>query len=245
MALNAALIAAVFIGAVLIERREPAWLMRFGLEEQWLKTALWLAAVFLSLPLFIATSRKLQALGLLIAETKVTDAAAGDRAPAIRSVVAQVIPIAGTAVLGLFVLVLSSALLPALNVLLVLLLLVGLLAWLLRRSLIRVYARAQVALQETFAQTPAPAPATAARPSLLREADLESVAVAAASPAAGRLIRELELRTRTGASIVGIERTGGNVINPGPDEEIQAGDHLVLLGTPAQLAAARAALTAS
>jgi CPA2 family monovalent cation:H+ antiporter-2 len=245
MALNAALIAAVFLAAVLVERREPAWLMNLGLGEQWLKTALWLGAVVLSLPMFIATTRKLQALGLLIAETKVTEAAAGERTAAIRAVVAQVIPITGTAALGLFVLVLSSALLPAFNVLVVLLLLVGLISWLLRRSLIRVYAKAQVALQETFAQPPAPAhpPAPAARPSLLREADLESVAVTAASPAVGKLIRELELRTRTGASIVGIERGGVNTINPGPDEEIQAGDQLLLLGTGGQLIAAKAALT--
>jgi monovalent cation:H+ antiporter-2, CPA2 family len=247
MALNVALIAALFIAAVLVERREPVWLMQLGWEEQWLKTALWLAAVILSLPMFIATVRKLQALGLLIAQTKVTEAAAGERTAAIRAVVAQVIPITGTVALGLFVLVLSSALLPAFNVLVVLLLLVGLMSWLLRRSFIRVYAKAQVALQETFAQPPAPRhpPAAAALPSLLREADLETVAVTAASPAAGRLIRELELRTRTGASIVGIERGGVNTINPGPDEEIQVGDQLLLLGTSGQLAAARAALSAS
>ena len=42
-------------------------------------------------------------------------------------------------------------------------------------------------------------------------------------------------RTLTGASIVGIERAGTNLINPGPDEEILAGDRLVLLGSPEQL----------
>ena len=57
----------------------------------------------------------------------------------------------------------------------------------------------------------------------------------------GKLIRELELRTRTGASIVGFARNGTNLINPGPDEELQAGDQVLLLGTRAQLDAARAA----
>ena len=104
------------------------------------------------------------------------------------------------------------------------------------------YSKAQVALQETFAQPPAPPPAyaTTELPSLLREANLEAASVAADSPAAGKLIRELELRTRTGASIVGIERGRAKIINPGPDEELVAGDQVLLLGTRPQLAAAKA-----
>ena len=139
--------------------------------------------------------------------------------------------------LGLLVLVLSSALLPTFNVLLVLLAIAAFITWLLWRSFIKVYSKAQVALQETFAQPPAPRhpPAPTALPSVLREADLETVTVAAGSPAVGRLIRELELRSRTGASIVGIERSGANIINPGPDEELQSGDQVLLLGTPVQL----------
>ena len=191
--------------------------------------------------MFIATSRKLQALGLLIAETKVTEAAAGERTAAIRAVVAQVIPIAGTVVLGLFVLGASSALLPTFNVLLVLLVVVGLdhlaaLAFV-HQGLLESAGGLAGNLRAT-ARAPAVHRA-AALPSLLREADLETVTLAADSPAAGKLIRELELRTRTGASIVGIERNGANIINPGPDEELQAGDQVLLLGSPTQLEKAR------
>ena len=184
-------------------------------------------------------------MGLLIAETKVTKLAAGERAGAIQAVVAQVIPMAGSVMLGLYVLVLSSALLPPLNVLIVLLFLVGFIAWLLRRSFIKVYSKAQNALEETFAQPRAvhPQPATGALPPLLREANLETVHLPANSTAVGKLIRELGLRSRTGASIVGIERNGDSLINPGPDEELQPGDQILLLGTAAKLAAARAELT--
>jgi monovalent cation:H+ antiporter-2, CPA2 family len=241
MALNAALVAAIFIAAAYFERRPPEVLSRLGLGRQALKAALWLVAMILSLPMLIATFRKLQALGMLVAETRVTVAAAGERTAAIRSVVSQVIPAAGTIALGLFILVLSSTLLPTFNVVIVLLLIVGFITWLLWRSFIRVYSKAQFALQETFAQQPPqrPSPAPAALPSLLREADLETVTVDASSPVARKLIRELELRTRTGASVVGIERDGGNIINPGPDEELQAGDRILLLGTRPQLDLAR------
>jgi len=244
MALNLALITAVFIAAAYVQRHPPGWLGGWHRDEETLKAALWLAAVVVSLPLFIATYRKLEALGLLVAEIKVTEAVAGQRTAAIRTVVAQVVPVAGLLTLGLFVLVLSSTLLPGLPVLLLLLGIVACITWLLWRSFIKVYSKAQVALHETLAQPPVPRPdhLPAVLPSLLREADLATVTLAADSPAAGKLIREIGLRTRTGASIVGIERAGTNLINPGPDEELLPGNQVLLLGTPAQLQAARAAL---
>jgi CPA2 family monovalent cation:H+ antiporter-2 len=246
MALNAALVTAVFIGAAFVERRPPQWLTGLGLAQERLKAVLWLAAMVLSLPMLIATFRKLQALGLLVADTKVPASAAGERTAAIRALVAQVVPIAGTVALGLYILVLSSTLLPSFKVTLTLILIVAFITWLLWRSFIRVYSKAQIALQETFAQPPTPRPqaAPAALPSLLREADLEAVTIASGATAAQKLIRELELRTHTGASIVGIERNGTNIINPLPDEELQPGDQVLLLGTRAQLDAAKLALAA-
>jgi K+/H+ antiporter YhaU regulatory subunit KhtT len=41
---------------------------------------------------------------------------------------------------------------------------------------------------------------------------------------------------------VGIQRNSARIINPGPDEELQPGDEILLLGTRAQLHAARTAL---
>jgi uncharacterized protein with PhoU and TrkA domain len=75
-------------------------------------------------------------------------------------------------------------------------------------------------------------------PSLLHDSMLETITVAETSPANGKLIRELELRTKTGASIVGIERSGQSVVNPGPDEEIRGGDEILLLGTEEHLKSA-------
>jgi len=244
MALNVALMTGIFIAAVYVGQNPPLWLTKLGFSTVGLKSVLWFIAVIFSLPLFIATSRKLQALGMLIAEIRVTEAAAGERTAAIRSIVAQVIGIVGTAVLGFYVLALTSTLLPTFRVLLTLMVLVGLIAWLLRRSFIRVYSKAQAALQETLTQPP-PVNPTLAIPALLpllRNADLETVEIGGKSRAAGRLIHELQLRTQTGASIVAIERKGQSIVNPGPDEELQSGDKLLLLGNRTQLDAAIAAL---
>jgi len=235
MALNVTLMTGIFIAAVYLGQNPPAWMRELNLSSANLKTALWFTAVVCSLPLFIATTRKLQALGMLIAETRVTKAAAGERTAAIQAVVTQVITIAGTVLLAFYVLVLTSTLLPSLRVLIALLVLIALIAWFLRRSFIRVYSKAQAALQETMNQPPAPALAVTVVPSVLREAVLETVPIAAGSLAAGKLIRELQLRTQTGASVVAIERSGQNILNPGPDEELQPGDQIVLFGNRPQL----------
>ena len=67
--------------------------------------------------------------------------------------------------------------------------------------------------------------------------------VGGSSRCAGRLIRELELRARTGASIVAVERAGKTLVNPGPDDEVHAGDTLLLLGSAGQLEKALPLLT--
>jgi CPA2 family monovalent cation:H+ antiporter-2 len=109
---------------------------------------------------------------------------------------------------------------------------------LLRRSLIRIYAKAQASIEETFAQPPPPRHPDAPLANLLQQAAIETVPIAAESAAAGKLIREIALRTCSGASIVALERAGQTIPNPGPDEELLAGDQVLLLGSRAQLDAA-------
>ncbi|HWH70663.1 MAG TPA: TrkA C-terminal domain-containing protein [Candidatus Sulfotelmatobacter sp.] len=92
-------------------------------------------------------------------------------------------------------------------------------------------------LQETLARPAAPQPEETSPPlaGLLKEAEVKQVAVGAGSPAQGKRIGELALRTRTGASIVAIERDGQCLVNPGPEEEVLEGDLVMLLGKAAQL----------
>lgn len=244
IALNAALITAVFIGAVYYGQHPPKMLKAMGFDAEGVKAALWLTATVCSLPMFIASFRKLQALGMLIAETRVTVAAAGERTNAIRSVVSQLVPFVGTIGLGIYVLLLSSALLPTFKVFIILLALVILIAGLLWRSFIKVYSKAQIALHETLSQPAAHEEhSSKPLPSLLSEANLETVTLDAYSPVVGKRLGETQLRTVSGASIVGIQRGDKNIVNPGPGEELQAHDQVLLLGNSAQLEAAKSLLS--
>lgn len=257
IALNLLLIAGVFIAAVYFKDhgRDWAWVPEVpGGQNGW-KGAIWLAAMVVSLPMIIAAVRKWQAFGMLVSEMSVSRAAGGERTPAIRAVISQTLFVAGCAGLVLYLLVLSSALLPSRNLLVVLAVVLAGTALLLRRAFIRVHSKAQIALQQTLSEPPAqreggasghghgvgPSAEAPVLPPLLREAQLVMVQVTEVSAVAGKLIAEIQLRTLTGASIVGIERVaeGANVINPGVSEELKPGDTVLLLGTEGQIAEAK------
>ncbi|MGV3661740.1 MAG: cation:proton antiporter [Prosthecobacter sp.] len=244
IALNLLLIAAVFIGAVFAKDHIYHWWPQVPGGMDGLKGMLWLSAMVLSLPMLIAIIRKWQAFGMLVGEMSVSHSAAGERTQGLRGVVSSVVFVAGCAGLFLLMLVLSTAVLPSWNLLIVLVVVLIAIALLLRRAFIRVHTKAQFALQETLneAPLPHPDPHAPALPPLLRDASLQTVTIPASSPAVGKLIAHLKLRTVSGASIVGIERHGEGIINPGISEEIHAGDSVLLLGSEAQIEKARAVL---
>lgn len=64
--------------------------------------------------------------------------------------------------------------------------------------------------------------------------DFSWVEIPAASGFEGRTIAELELRTRTGATVVGILRDGAMLANPSPTEPLRIADLLAIAGTPDQ-----------
>ncbi len=68
--------------------------------------------------------------------------------------------------------------------------------------------------------------------------------LAATSPALGKTIAEIDLRARTGVTIIAIVRKGKPHTNPAPSFALQAADVLVLVGAHVQLESAKALLEA-
>lgn len=242
VALNVALIISIFGAGVLIAESNPGWLPEWLGSRARLNAALWLICSIASLPLVIATYRKLQATGMLLGEVATPSPALGARTQAARQVISQILPLAGMVGVTVLVLALTAAMLPPFELLIALggiAILVGVLLW---RACVRLYSKAQIALVETLAETP-PQPDISPPHPLLAEAQLEQLPLVPNSVAVGKLIGELRLRTQTGASIVAIQRGHTNIINPGPEEELAAGDQVVLLGDPDQLRRAVALLS--
>jgi TrkA domain protein len=64
-------------------------------------------------------------------------------------------------------------------------------------------------------------------------------------PAVGRTIAELRFRERTGVTIVAVLRGQVPIVAPDPDTTLTAGDDVVIMSRPADLAAGRAVLGGS
>jgi TrkA domain protein len=63
------------------------------------------------------------------------------------------------------------------------------------------------------------------------DARIKWIDVGETSPLVNHQIRESELRSRTGVSVLAIQRGDQTISNPDPDTKIQPGDTLVVVGT--------------
>jgi CPA2 family monovalent cation:H+ antiporter-2 len=240
--INVALIAGLFLGAAIVDRQEFGWLNDLPAWTGGRRTVLWLAAMVISLPIGIATLRKLQAFGMLTSEMAVHRRASPKATVAMRALVANTTLFAGMVGLAILILLFSSFLLPPWEVLVVLLGIVILTALLLRTFFIRVYSRAQYSIREVLSREPPrspPPPAAPVVPSLLENARLVTVILRPGTRAVGRQIRELELRTRTGATAVAVRRGSETIVSPEPELEFRPQDEVLLIGNDVQLARAR------
>jgi CPA2 family monovalent cation:H+ antiporter-2 len=70
--------------------------------------------------------------------------------------------------------------------------------------------------------------------------EVESAVVPENAWVAGKNLVEADLRRRTGATLVAFTRGSDTAVHPSPDDVLEAGDVLSLVGTEPQLAAARA-----
>jgi TrkA domain protein len=80
------------------------------------------------------------------------------------------------------------------------------------------------------------------------EVNLQGIAIewfriGSAAPARGKSIGELQIRKRTGVSIIDIIRGGQSLPNPGPETVLDEGDTLVVAAKHGQLAAFRELVT--
>lgn len=241
IALNVTLIAGAFTGAALLARPLPHIFPVIQRIPGGAGSICWTLAVIVTLPVYVATIRKMQALGMMLSEITIPGSENRWRAGTLSAVVAHMLFAIQVLALGILTLVLSSATLPPHYMLFALMAIALLIAVIFGRQFNRLYSRAKFALVETWTSAPPP-PRPVALPSLLADAEMETVVIGR-GPAAGRLIRELALRTTTGASIVALERKGQTIVNPGPDEELQEHDRVLLIGDRSQLIAASAVIT--
>ena len=79
----------------------------------------------------------------------------------------------------------------------------------------------------------------------LGTASTQTLFIDANSPAVGKALGEMDLRRRTGATLIAAIRDGDSQINPGPDFRFEPDDIIVLFGGPDEIEKALELLTTS
>ncbi|WP_028215875.1 cation:proton antiporter [Paraburkholderia oxyphila] len=156
VAVNLALVAAIFIGASYGARYALPVLAGWVPDERIQRVVLWSAALLLAIPFLVAVWRKTQSLALLLAEVSVQPEKAGRFTRALRHAIAELVP--AVSMIGVFVLVaaLSGTILPPTGFLIGVLVCAAGLTMLLWRWCVKIHASMQIALRETFDERPEP-----------------------------------------------------------------------------------------
>jgi CPA2 family monovalent cation:H+ antiporter-2 len=156
IAVNLALVAAIFLAASYGAPYTSAWLARWVPSEPIHRVVLWSAALVVSMPFLVAVYRKTRSLALLLAEISVQPAKAGRFTSALRHAISGLVPM--VSMIGVFLLVaaLSGAILPPTGLLVAVLVCAALLVTLLWRWCVKIHASMQIALRETFDEQPDP-----------------------------------------------------------------------------------------
>jgi monovalent cation:H+ antiporter-2, CPA2 family len=154
VALNLALVSAIFIGVSYGARYAGPALAAWIPDERIQRVVLWGGALMIAMPFLVAVWRKTQSFALLLAEVSVQPDKAGRFTRTLRHAIAELVP--AIAMGGVFLLVagLSGTILPPTGYLIGVLVGAAALTMLLWRWCVKIHATMQIALRETFDERP-------------------------------------------------------------------------------------------
>jgi len=233
LALQLALLTAPFLGAAGLWRTYHERMSASVQASGWMELVYWLGAMLLALPILVAWVRKFYAFMILVSELAFPRGGDKKNVDSARRLTLVVLSGLGYMFLGLYLIIISSPLIPSTKVLIFGVMLTGVATLIMRRRLVRLYAAGQAAIRETWESTPENGSVE-----LPVDAEVRNYQVHDGSAWIGRSLSETGLRTETGSVIVAIERSGRSIISPGPSEVIQHGDQLFVFGEGEQLLAA-------
>jgi CPA2 family monovalent cation:H+ antiporter-2 len=152
--LNFCVVAAIFLAGAYVVRYTELRLWMGDLVPAWRATVFWGACLIVSLPFLVAAYRKLEALGLMLAEVSVKAEAAGQYTSQVRRIIASTLPVVSLLGMLLLVSALSASILPPIHLFVIVVSLTGILAATLWGYFVRWHSRLQIALRETLEQSP-------------------------------------------------------------------------------------------
>ena len=152
--LNFCVVAAIFLAGAYVVRFTDIRLWMTDLAPSWRASVFWTVCLLLALPFLVAAYRKLEALGMILAEMSVKAEAAGQYTSRVRKIIASTLPVVSLLAMLLLISALSTSILPPFYLMVIVVTLAVLLALALWRYFVRYHSRLQIALRETLEQPP-------------------------------------------------------------------------------------------
>lgn len=243
---EAAVVTAMFIAASFAVGWVKEMFPERMLFDHEVEMLMWLIVALVSLPPFLAMWRNFEVIALVIAETAIPNISSKRLPPeTLQRLLKNAILLLGAVVLGLWIIALSMSFLPPLPLFIMLGLAVFVVLRMQWHSIVLLHSRLESAVREVLTELPEAKPSQEAEiRNLIREKypwdfELVEFTLPQDSAAAGHTIRELSLRKRTGATIVGIQREGFHIVNPSPGVPLFPKDVLVLMGEKQQIEEAK------
>ena len=238
--LQLALVAVFFITADMLAQLDYSQLS--SQIETNKRMLLWGAACLLTVPNAIFLFFRARALGCAVADAMIpAKVTVTTWAQSFRRFTGLLFTVAGVAVLFFETAMLSGTIMPeqgwAKGLMGVTFLLVGAFGW---KRFRRMGAESLQTLKGVLTEETETDPTDSTAD--LLDIHTERVRVGGTAGLFGRSLREIDLRARTGASVIGIEREGRTIVNPMADEKLAVDDVVLLLGDDDQIAQARKVL---
>lgn len=198
---------------------------RFAVMD-WGAPLFWVGGALVALPVVVAWIRKFSALAVLVSEI-----AFPQREQSGARKLAQGLFLGmGSMLFALVLILLSAPLLPTGKLVLGLFGLVAVLGLVARKRLVHLYSQGQAKIRETW-ETPPDQDGL----NLPGESAVHVHQIDPSSSLIGQSLADTQLRKKTGAVVVAIDRKGKNIVSPGPDTVLQAGDQLFVFGEAEQV----------
>jgi CPA2 family monovalent cation:H+ antiporter-2 len=244
LAVDATLVAVVVIGAAATHRRVVIWLAeQTGLTTRvalgiWVGVAACIAVLFL-----VGVIRRAAVLAQLLALEIIPKVAAVDLGQAPRRALVLTFEVAIALAVGFPLAAVTQPFVPGGAVVVLLALVVLVIAA--RRSIVdldgHVRAGSDLIVEMLGTKTSAanPAPLASVGEMMPGMGDLAAVTLPTGGSAVGQSLAQLDLRARTGATVLAIRRGETGLPAPSPKEPLFAGDVLALAGSDDEIAAAR------
>ncbi len=232
-----ALVAVIYLAAAKLAHLDYSGMS--PLLERYKRSLLWGLATLLMIPFVVLTFFRSRQLAKSVVEALIPPAAAETPwAQSFNRIVQLLGMVAGGSILFVEVLFLSDSIMPqhrpARLGMLAFFLLTALFGW---KRFRKLGVESLGVLRHTLVKETETDPNDSAAE--LLDIHMDRVRIFPDAAHLGASLRELDLRAKVGASVVGIDRGSHTIVNPPPDERLAAGDRILLLGDDKQLSEAK------